>query len=161
MLNRYLNFIEQKKPGSTFDQKGMLELVASVANPASVPFWSKLLDLNRPRDSFSNTRRIYALAALAYIAIRTDESGAMETLKAACGHPRPEARAMAAHYIKCVHVGTNQPLSEDVASILMQLATKDRSFAPRFIARRALAATDQTVPLDNPNSVYAQSVQTG
>ncbi len=155
MLNRYLNLVEQKKPGNTFDQKRILELTASVASPASVPFWSQLLELNRPRDSFSNTRRMYALAALAYIAIRSDELGAMETLKAACGHPRPETRAMAAHYIRCVHVGTDQPLLEDVASILIQLATKDRSFAPRFMARRALAATGQTVPIDNPNGVYA------
>ena len=72
----------------------LLEAIGPVVNPISVPFWIKLLELNRSRDSFSNTRRTYALAALTLLLIRTDDQAAWEALRAALIHAHPEARAI-------------------------------------------------------------------
>ncbi|MCK5691090.1 HEAT repeat domain-containing protein [Myxococcota bacterium] len=153
----YLNFVQQKL-GNSFKQRIILETIALVVHPTTIPFWIKLLELKLSRDPFSNTRRTYALAALALLAIRTGEESAWGALKTGLSHSSPETRAMTCRYLARACIESQQPIPEEVVSALTQLATKDRSFAPRFLARRALAELELPVPMDYPSGVYSFKV---
>ena len=53
----YRRVYEARGTGSSFIQKSLLTLIAAAEDPETVPFWLEVLDLSRPRDSFSTQRR--------------------------------------------------------------------------------------------------------
>jgi len=140
--------------GSTFVQEGLLEMIASTKDIASIPFWLEILDFNRPRDPFSETRRMYALAALARIALRHDVPERYGPLRTAVRHQNPEVRALAAYYLgrACLE-GKNSPPPE-VRAELKEIALRDPSFGPRFQARKVLQAAGEPAPLDYPRGMF-------
>ena len=140
--------------GSTYIQRGLLEMIALAREPSSVPFWSALLDLRRPRDCFAAARRDRALAALALLSITKDTPEAWNGLSAAAQHVDPEARALAVYYIGCACQEGEGPLPVELREKIADIARRDDSFGARFQARRALLAAGESVPLDNPGGVY-------
>jgi hypothetical protein len=100
-----------------------------------------------------------ALAALALLAIERDEARAYTALADALAHPHEQARALAAFYLAQAYAVPERALPDKIAELLVQLATGDRAFAPRFQARLALRTLGQPVPLDDPELIYFLKVQ--
>jgi hypothetical protein len=146
-------------PGNSSIQGSLLDLIAATDNPTSIPFWVELLDLSRPRDSFTVKRQTLSLAALARLAIGRDVPAAYEALRGAARHVRPEVRAQALHYLGRVHLETERPLPPEVVADLADIAVHDTAFGPRFQARAVLRDAELPVPLDNPGGVYALKVK--
>jgi len=145
--------------GNTFLQESLLQLIAATEDPASVPFWVEILDLSRPRDTFTETRRTLALAALACLAIQRNSSAAYDALRGAARHVRPEVRALAMYYLGRAYLEAERPIPPETLADLSDIAVHDAAFGPRFQARSVLRAADLPVPLDNPGGVYALKVK--
>jgi hypothetical protein len=132
----------------------LLEIIASAKDLASIPFWLEILDISRPRDSFAEKRRIYALAALARIAIRHNAPEGYEPLRTAARHQNPEVRALAVHYLGRACLKDKDSLPPKVQAELTEIAMRDPAFGPRFQARCVLQTADGPAPLDNPGGIF-------
>ena len=139
--------------GSTYAQESLLSLIAGSRYPASIPFWLELLDLSRPRDSFSTQRRTWALAALAYLALG-GFTEAETALAQAAHHPNPDVRALAIYYWGRLYPIANRELPP-VARTFQQIAVADTAFGPRFQARQFLRQRALPMPQDSPGGVYS------
>jgi hypothetical protein len=97
---------------------------------------------------------MYALAALARIALRHDVPERYGPLRTAVRHQNPEVRALAAYYLgrACLE-GKNSPPPE-VRAELKEIALRDPSFGPRFQARKVLQAAGEPAPLDYPRGMF-------
>lgn len=155
----YLQVWERGGSGVTSITQGLLQGIALALQPASVPFWRQLLDLSRPRDKSATRRRTMALAALALLAITGDEPAAYAALAEALAHPHEQVRALAAFYLAQAYTVPERPLPEQIAAALVNLATHDRAFDPRFHARAALRALGMPAPHDDPELIYFLKVQ--
>jgi hypothetical protein len=151
-------FVDAKIGGKSHYQAMLLDDIGEVPSPSLVPFWEHLLDINKPRDSLANKRRMFTLAALAHIAIRTADKRSLQIVVRALGHKHPTTRADAAHYIERVHTMTGQPLTESTAAALDRIATEDRKFEARFTARRALSSLGRPTSIDHPGGVWSFKV---
>jgi hypothetical protein len=145
--------------GNSFVQESLLQLIAATEDPASVPFWVEILDLNRPRDTFAETRRTLALAALARLAIRHSTPAAYDALRGAARHVHPKVRALAVYYLGRAYLEAEHPIPPEPLADLSDIATHDAAFEPRFQARSILRTAGLPVPLDNPGGVYAFKVK--
>ena len=146
--------------GVNWVQEGLLGALGLTADPGAVPFWVEVLELNRPREQFAPTRRRFAVAALAFLAIRRGEPAAYETLRAlARRFPNPDVRALAVEYLKRAYLEADRPVPPEVLDEMRAIATEDTAFTPRFQARRFLQAVDAPLPLDNPGGAYAFKVK--
>jgi hypothetical protein len=177
----YRRVVAAKGTGKSFAEEALLSLIACALEPSAVPFFVEVLSVAPPRDQLAAQRRKYALAALALLAYLGDE-GALTALLDATHHPHPQARALAAYYLRAVFVGvdevelelSNEPAAEaeddaelelrrdippQISARMGEMATHDPAFEPRFMARAFLRDTGQPVPLDNPDGVYAFKVK--
>lgn len=145
--------------GNTYVQEHLLDLLAATEDPASIPFWLEIVNLARPRDSFATKRRIYAVAALARLAIRSNLPETYAALRQLARHERADVRAFAIYYLGRAFLDAERPVPAEVLAELGEIAVRDSSFEPRFQARSLLRATEQPVPLDNPDGVYAFKVK--
>ncbi len=143
--------------GSTYAQDGVLSLIASSRYPESIRFWLNLLDLSRPRDSFTTKRRTWALAALAYLALGGSQESE-DALTQAAHHPNSDVRALAVHYWSRVYTDSNRRLPRLTAKAFRVIAVEDPAFGPRFQARQFLRQRRLSAPNDNPGRVYAFQV---
>jgi hypothetical protein len=155
----FLELWELGGTGASYIAGDLLDALALALSPASVPFWQQLLDLSRPRDRYVNQRRMYALAALALLAIARNDDTAYAALAAALDHPHEQVRALAAHYLAQSYAVPERPAPEAVATTLTRLAAHDRTFAPRFQARMALAILGVPTVLDPPDRAYLLQVK--
>ncbi len=155
----YPALVERGGMGSTHVQAGLLTLVAFGLSEESLPFWARVLDYNRPRDTFAVQRRRFALAALAFLAIRGNSSAAFSALSAAARHPLDSVRGLAVLYLAAAYQTTDQPLPAEVVAQLSEIAIYDKAFEARFFARAALRAAELPVPCDNPAGTYAFKVK--
>lgn len=146
-------------PGSTFVQEGLLGLLGATGSAKSVPFWSEILHWKRPRDPFSAARRRFALAGMAHAACREDSSVAIDALTAACRDPEPPVRGEAVWYLSRVFLTRSRSLPDDVRELCRELASSDRAFRPRFLARRILAGIGEPAPLDLPGGAFTFEVR--
>jgi hypothetical protein len=177
----YRRVLATRGTGKSFTEEALLSLIACALEPSAIPFFVEVLSAAPPRDQLAAQRRKYAIAALALLAYLGDE-GALAALLDATHHPHPQARALAAYYLRAVFVGVDEvelepgdepateaaddtelALRRDIPphiSVRMgEMATQDSAFEPRFIARMFLRETGQPVPLDNPGGVYAFKVK--
>jgi hypothetical protein len=168
----YRRVVAAKGTGKSFVEEALLSLSACALEPAAIPFFVELLALAPPRDQLAAQRRKYALAALALLAYLGDE-GALTALLDATHHPHPQARSLAAYYLRAVFVGidevdlkpSDEPATEaedetklelrrdippHISVRMGEVAMHDPAFEPRFMARAFLHETGQPVPLDNP-----------
>jgi hypothetical protein len=106
------------------------------------------------RDRYVNQRRMYALAALALLAIEQDDAAAYVALAAALDHPHEQVRALAASYVAQAYAVPERPAPEVVAAVLTRLAAHDPAFVPRFQARMALAILGLPAVHDPLDRVY-------
>jgi hypothetical protein len=97
-----------------------------------------------------------ALAALAYAAIN-GVAEAEAALRQAARHPNPDIRALAVHYWGRIYM--EQAPEPAVIAAMKDLAAHDEAFGPRFQARAILRWAGRTIPLDNPDGVYAFRVR--
>jgi hypothetical protein len=155
----YPALVERGGAGSSYVQEGMLSMLALTLNPGSPPFWSKILEINRPRDTFANRRRTFALAALALLAIKRNEPAAYEALCAAARHANESVRGRAVYYLGRAYLDAKREFAEEVVAQLSETAIYDKAFIPRFHAREALLAANLPAPRDNPDNVYAFKVK--
>ena len=132
--------------GSMLTQEGLLDLISATQDPVSVPFWLEILDLNRPRDQFSNKRRMLALASLARLAARKNESVAYKALRKAAYHTHKTVRALSVHYLGRAYLDAERLVPEKVLDDLADIAVRDTAFAPRFQARSVLRKAERPVP---------------
>lgn len=155
----YRRVYEARGTGVSFIQESLLTMMAEAEDPETVPFWLEVLDLSRPRDSFTTQRRMLALAALAHLAIGGDAPQASAALHGAIRHAHPDVRAVAVWYLSRTYLDTQRPFPSDILADLTDIATHDAAFTPRFQARAALREAELPVPLDNPGGVYAFKVK--
>ena len=148
----YRQLYETGGNGSTYAQDSVLSLIASSRYPASIPFWLELLDLSRPRDSFTARCRRWALAALAYLAINANHEAEIALAQAA-QHANPDVGALAVYYWGRVYTDSDRKLSRAAAKVFQSLAVKDTAFGPRFQARQLLLQKKLAVPNDQPGGV--------
>lgn len=144
--------------GNLHAQEELLNLIGFTQDSATIPFWLELLDLSRPRDSFTMKRRTMALAALALLVIRAQDPAAVTALRQAARHAHPDIRALAVYYLGRAFLESERPLPSDVVDDLNGIAVQDAACLPRFQARWILRTTQQPVPFDNPGGVYAFQV---
>jgi hypothetical protein len=144
--------------GNTYTQENLLHLIASTCDSVSIPFWLELLDLSRPRDSFTTKRRTMALAALAYLIIRTQDPAAVTALRQATRHANPDICALAVYYLGRAFLFPEPALPTQVIADLNEIAVHDTACLARFQARSILRAAQLPVPFDNPGGVYAFKV---
>ncbi len=144
--------------GNTYTQENLLHLIAATHDPTSIPFWLELLDLSRPRDSFTTKRRTIALAALAFLIIRTQDPAAVTALRQATRHTNPDIRALAVYYLGRAFSFPEPAVPHDIILALNEIAVHDTACLARFQARSILRAAEQPVPFDNPGGVYAFKV---
>jgi hypothetical protein len=166
--------------GKSFVEEGLLSLLAYSLDLSNIPFFVELLDLATPRDRLAAQRRQLALAALALLALRSDDMAPVAALLEATRHPHPQVRELAVHYLRIVFVGDDEILfalaqpsrakqpreqasQRDIPLPLVmriaEIAAHDPAFEPRFMARAFLRDTGQPVPLDNPGGAYAFKVK--
>jgi hypothetical protein len=167
----------------TYAEEALLSLVACALDPAAIPFFVEMLGLAPPRDKHAAQRRQYSLAALALLAYQRDDPDALAALTDATRHPHPQARALAAYYLRVVYIGSEdldlivgeeqeaeeseeeqdrtprRPIPPQLAERMAAVATNDPAFEPRFMARAFLRDGGQDVPLDNPGGAYALKVK--
>jgi hypothetical protein len=155
----YPALVERGGAGGSYVQEGMLSMLALTLDPDSTSFWSKILEINRPRDTFANRRRTYALAALALLAIKRNEPAAYEALRAAAQHANESVRGLAVNYLGRAYLDAKRKFPEEVVAQLSEIAIYDKAFIPRFHAREALLAAKLPAPRDNPDNVYAFKVK--
>jgi hypothetical protein len=155
----YRRVYETRGTGSSSLQKSLLTRMAEAEDPETVPFWLEVLDLSRPRDSFTTNRQTLALAALARLAIVRDVADAYTALREAIRHRNPNVRAVAVSYLSRTYLETQRPFPPDVLADLTDMATHDAAFGPRFRARVILREAELPVPLNNPGGVYAFKVK--
>lgn len=144
--------------GKNYVQEALLNLIAVSNHPASLPFWVALLDLQRSNDQFLRRRRTFALAALAYHAIKCQFDEAEDCLRRAAYHAHPDVRAEAIAYWRRIYQVAERPLPEPAAAALRAIAESDSAFCPRFQARATLRTFGLAVPNDNPGGLYAFKV---
>ncbi len=144
--------------GSTLVQEGLLFIIGAARQPASIPFWFETLNLSRPRDSFSTKRRTLAIAALAYLALKS-VPGAEEALAQCAQHINADIRAQAVYYWGQIYLVRQQALPESATEAFLTIAVNDAAFGPRFQARELLREMKLPVPFDNPEGVYAFKVK--
>ncbi|MCX7790658.1 MAG: hypothetical protein N2378_08465 [Chloroflexaceae bacterium] len=137
----------------------LLDVIGYSRAPEAVPFWQGLLALKRGQGKFAERRRRFALAALAFLAIRDDHPAAYAALDAALRHPDAQARAYAAYYLGSAYGTAERPLPEATLAALHAVATADAAFEPRYEARATLRYLGYPVPLDNPGGVYVFKVK--
>jgi len=145
--------------GSAAVQEELLGLIAEAADPASIPFWREMLDLQRPRDKVASWRRVIALASLARLVIQRESAEAYAALREALRHANPEVRGLAIHDLGQACQIADRSLPEDILAELQEIAKQDEAFAPRFQARSVLRQMAQPIPLDNPGGVYLFKVK--
>ena len=133
---------------------GLLQGVALAMQTTSIPFWTQLLDLSRPRDQSTTRRRSWALAALALLAIVKDDASAYAALAEAMTHSHEQVRALAAFYLGRAYAAPERSIPAPAEAALRDLATHDRSFIARFQARQTLRLVGRSVPHDVRDQVY-------
>ena len=153
----YRELCETGGNGSTYAQDGILSLIADSRYPESIPFWLELLDFSRPRDSFTQSRRHWAVAALAYLGM-SDSPEAENALAQAARHANPDVRTLAVYYWGRLYIDTGRKLLRPTAAAFRQIAVEDPAFTPRFQARQFLRQHKRAVPNDTPGGVYAFQV---
>lgn len=155
----YRRIVQVGGIGNVYAQETLLELIAATEDPNSIPFWLDLVNLARPRDTFSARRRTIALAALARLALDTESPEAYAALRQLTRHTRPDIRALAVYYLGRAYLDAERPLPDKVIAELSEMALRDTAFEPRFQARALLRHTRNAVPLDNPGGAYAFKVK--
>jgi Plasmid pRiA4b ORF-3-like protein len=155
----FLKLWEQGGTSASYVGSDLLDTIALSLSPATVPFWQQLLDLSRPRDRYITQRRMYALAALALLAIEREDATAYAALTAALGHRHEQVRAQAANYLARAYAVPERPAPEAIAAALTNLAMHDHAFAPRFQARMALAILELPAVHDPLDRAYLLHVK--
>jgi hypothetical protein len=110
----YLNVFQTGGAGNTHVQEGLLSQIAATAEPSSIPFWVALLDLAKPRESFTTKRRTFALAALAYLAIKRDDPDAYAASRSVAHHDNPQVRRLAVYYLGRAYLDAKRPIPPNV-----------------------------------------------
>ncbi|HVF99244.1 MAG TPA: hypothetical protein VND68_05360 [Chloroflexia bacterium] len=154
----YRRLATSKGSGKNRTQEGLLHLIGSNAEPSALPFWLEMVELAPPRDQFAGRRKTYALAAIAFIAIKHDLPAAYDALISLTRHRDPAIRPQAVLYLGDAYLDAERPIPDPVAAHLYDVATTDAGFLPRYDARRVLRATGREVPLDNPDGTYTFKV---
>lgn len=176
-----LKVVETGGSGSTDTQETLLSLIAVTANPESLPFWQEALNLKHKKDRFRKKRQQMTLAALALLAIKSNNEEAYQALNQATHHKTHEVRSQAIDYLARAYVDGGffdhedghipmstlrerydservfpiRPIPQAVIDDMTHLARKDRAFTVRFKAREFLRFANQALPIDNPDGVYA------
>lgn len=135
-------------------QAGLLHHIGYTASSSALPFWLEMLEFAPARDQFSNTRKTFALSALAFIAIKHNLPAAYEALLSAATHSDPDVRAKAVLYLGAAYLEADRTQPDDVVAFLYQVARQDPSFLPRYEARRLMRGAKMEVPLDNQDGTY-------
>ncbi len=151
----YLRAAQRGGAGITAIEQGLLDNIAAGEDLASTSFWLSVLDIRRPRDSFSKKRHTLALAALARLAIRNDSPEAVQALRDLLHHKTDGIRSNAVYYLGQVYLFTGKALPPDVRADMETAATSAPDFASRFHARNALRYCQLPVPIDNPGGVFS------
>lgn len=146
-------------PGSIIAQEVLLDLIATVADPRSLPFWIELIDYRRPRESFYKRRRTIIFAALAFLAIQRNTTEVYDALVQLTSHALPEIRELAVEYLGKAYRMIDRTIPPAVIARLSEIASSDTAFAPRYWARRWLREIEAEVPLDNPDGAYVFKVR--
>jgi hypothetical protein len=152
----YYRVVERGGPGSNLVQEGLLGLICATENPTSIPFWVEILDFKSPkkRDNFRQQRRQFALAALARLAVRHDETSAYEALIQATGHVDAAVREQAVDYLGRCYQLNDHPLPLHLVEVLTNIASQDDAFTPRIQAWAVLRWAGLPVPTTYPHMVY-------
>jgi len=154
----YLRAVEVGGAGGTAIQSALLDLIGRSALPASVPFWTELLELRRPRDRFAGKRRVLALAALAYLVAEEEDASSLNALMEATRHDEPQVRAEAVRHLVAAFRESERPFPAVVIDRLQAVATEPGALVARVVARTTLSALDLPVPVANPNGAYVFKV---
>ncbi len=157
----YRIVVNVRGTGSARLQEDLLRVMGRTGAPSLVPFWSELLTIKKARDPFSNKRRALALAALAYVVIRAPEplvTDAVAALEAGLRHKGAVTRGEAAYYLATAFVERGESAPEEILDSLRSCARKKGALAPRYFARRALAALGSPLPTEPVDGVYAFKV---
>jgi hypothetical protein len=155
----YRRVVRQGGFHSQWVQEGLLGFMAATADPGSIPFWQEMLELARPRDTFATKRKVFALAALAYIAIRHELPAAYDALHQVARHPDPNLRSLAVYYLAHAYLQIDHPPTFEAGTELVDIAVKDPAFAPRFQARAMFRAAGLPTIMDVPEGVFAFKVK--
>ncbi len=154
----YRRVVAMGGEGNTYVQEHLLDLLAATEDPASIPFWLDIVNLARLRDSFATKRRIYAIAALARLAIASDLPEAYTALRQLAHHARADVRGLALYYLGRAFLDAERTIPAEIVAELSEIVVRDSSFEPRFQARALLRAAEHPVLRDNPDGVYAFKV---
>ncbi|NJN16580.1 MAG: plasmid pRiA4b ORF-3 family protein [Oscillochloris sp.] len=157
----YMELWERGGAGASYTGAGLLEGIALALSPATVPFWQQLLDLTKPRDRHALQRRIYAMAALALLAIGKEDAPAETAIVESLQHENEHVRELAIFYLVWVMMALQKEPGAHVLAALAECATEDRAFGPRYQARSGLRMLDRPLPLENEDHVYFFNVQLG
>ncbi len=98
-LTRHI--IEEGGKGSISAQDTLIEYIAFMCDPSSIPFWLGMLDWKRKREpgQYIAKRRSYALAALALLALVSKSEAAYDALEQAMYHDEAKVRGLAISYL--------------------------------------------------------------
>lgn len=154
----YRRLAASKGSGKNSTQEGLLHLIGGTADPSALPFWLDMLELAPPRDQFGTKRKTYAMAAIAFVAIKHNLPVVYDTLLSLTRHTDPAVRAQAMLYLGAAYLKAERPIPDPVQAHIYDVATADPNFLPRYEARRVLRDADLAVPLDNPDGIYVFKV---
>ncbi|HEX9990223.1 MAG TPA: hypothetical protein VGE45_17325 [Chloroflexia bacterium] len=155
----YRRVVAQGGFHSHWVQEGLLGFMAATADLDSIPFWQEMIGLVRPRDQFAAKRKVFALAALAYIAIRHELPAAYDALHQVARHPDPNIRSLAVYYLAHAYMQVDHPPTFEAGTELVDIAVKDPDFAPRFQVRAMFRAAGLPTIMDVPEGVFAFKVK--
>ncbi|HUM70937.1 MAG TPA: hypothetical protein PLK31_19060 [Chloroflexota bacterium] len=139
---------------AVLDDVQQLAAFGGTADPRLVTFWQDTAVTTQPTNPFRYERRTIAIAALALIAIRHDDTAAVDSLRQLTYHTLSEVRELAVHYLGRAFTEAGRPFPDAILNDMTLIARQDDAFAPRFQARRILQVVGEPVPLDNPHGVY-------
>ncbi|HEX8702543.1 MAG TPA: hypothetical protein VF815_27165 [Myxococcaceae bacterium] len=147
--------------GRTQAEEWLLLQVAAQASPDSLAFFRAAAEANRQRDSFQASRRRIAVASVAFIAHQTGDTAAHAQLEAWLTHSDVTVRTEAVDLYGRLHVQETGRLAQAPRAVLERVAYTERTFPPRFLARRWLHVAGVPVRVEPPDGVYAFKASLG
>jgi hypothetical protein len=141
--------------GKSTLEEGLMRAVAFNADPSSLLFFRDALALTRARDTLTTKRRRWAVAGIAFTALKSGDREASATLDGLLTHDDLRVRTWAVDAIARTRRTRGEKLTAKAAELLERVAREDRAFEPRFVARAMLHAAGREVTAEPPGGVYA------
>lgn len=141
--------------GKSAIEEGLMRAVAFNANPSSLPFLLDAIAFTQARDTLTSTRRRWAVAGVAFVALKHGDGEASSTLDQLLTHDDLRVRTWAVHAVARTRRSRGARLTAKAIELLERVGREDPAFEPRFVARLRLKEAGREITAESAGGVYA------